>query len=117
MTIQHLLAVLPVSDVAASRQWFTALFGRGEDNHPMPSLIEWQVLPGAWLQVFEDAARAGSGLFNIAVDDLDAHLATLRERGLIPGEISEASKGVRLSTLADPDGNTITVIGGFRVSY
>jgi len=117
MTIQHALAVLPVSDVVASRPWYTALFDRAEDNNPMDSLIEWQVLPGAWLQVFEDATRAGSGLFNIAVDDLDGHLAELRQRGLAPGEITDARKGVRLAALTDPDGNTITVIGGFRVRY
>ncbi|MEW5809644.1 MAG: VOC family protein [Actinomycetota bacterium] len=117
MAFTNLLAVLPVTDVEASRPWFTALFGRPEDNNPMPSLIEWQVLPGAWLQVFCDARRAGSGLFNLAVDDLDATLAGLRARGLEPGEVVEADKGVRLSTLTDPDGNTITVIGGFRIEY
>ena len=117
MAFTNLLAVLPVADVEASRPWFTALFGRPEDNNPMPTLIEWQVLPGAWLQVFSDENRAGSGLFNLAVDDLDAALATLRARGLEPGDVVEANKGVRLSTLTDPDGNTITVIGGFRVQY
>lgn len=117
MAFTNVLAVLPVADVEASRPWFTALFGRPEDNNPMPSLIEWQVLPGAWLQVFGDAGRAGSGLFNLAVDDLDATLAELRARGLEPGEVVEANKGVRLSALTDPDGNTITVIGGFRVQY
>ena len=117
MAFTNLLAVLPVADVETSRPWFTALFGRPEDNNPMPSLIEWQVLPGAWLQVFGDAGRAGSGLFNLAVDDLDATLAELRARGLEPGEVVEANRGVRLSALTDPDGNTITVIGGFRVQY
>jgi hypothetical protein len=38
-------------------------------------------------------------------------------RGLHPGEISAADKGVRLSRLSDPDGNTIGLIGGFRVVY
>lgn len=117
MAFTNLLAVLPVADVETSRPWFTALFGRPEDNNPMPSLIEWQVLPGAWLQVFGDADRAGSGLFNLAVDDLDVTLAELRARGLEPGEVVEANKGVRLSALTDPDGNTITVIGGFRAQY
>lgn len=117
MSIQHLLAVVPVSDIAVSRQWYASLFGRTEDNNPMPTLVEWQVLPGAWVQVFHDEDRAGSGLLNLAVDDLEAHRAALRERGLDPGEIADADKGVRLSALADPDGNAITLIGGFRVDY
>lgn len=115
--IQHLLAVVPVSDIARSRQWYAWLFGRAEDNNPMPTLVEWQVLPGAWVQVFHDEDRAGSGLLNLAVDDLEAHRATLRDRGLDPGEIADADKGVRLSALADPDGNAVTLIGGFRVRY
>jgi hypothetical protein len=74
-------------------------------------------VPGGWVQVFTDAERAGSGLLNFAVDDLETHLADLRERGLEPGEITGASKGVHLSMVTDPDGNTISLIGGFRVEY
>ncbi|KRE27652.1 glyoxalase [Mycobacterium sp. Soil538] len=117
MSINHLLAVVPVSDIATGRQWYASLFGRPEDNNPMPSLVEWQVLPGGWVQVFHDEARAGSGLLNLAVDDLEGHLAALRDRGLDPGEITDANKGVRLSALTDPDGNAVTLIGGFRVRY
>ena len=53
----------------------------------------------------------------LARRDLDAHLSEVRGRGLDPGEVVEADKGVRLSTLADPDGNLIRLIGGFRVRY
>jgi glyoxylase I family protein len=117
MAIDHVLAVVPVSDIEKSRDWYSSLFGRPADNNPMPTLVEWQVLPGAWVQVFSDPARAGSGLLNLAVDDLDSHLAQARERGVEPGEIVEANKGVRLSTVNDADGNTIRFIGGFRVQY
>jgi predicted enzyme related to lactoylglutathione lyase len=117
MTIAHVLAVVHVSDIAASRRWYAALFDRPEDNNPMPTLVEWQVLPGAWVQVFHDDGRAGTGAVNFAVDDLDDHVAQLRERGFAPGDIVEANKGVRLSSLSDPDGNTVNLIGGFRVDY
>lgn len=117
MSIDHVLAVVPVSDVQKSQQWYSSLFGRSEDNNPMPTLVEWQVLPGAWVQVFADPQRAGSGLLNFAVDDLESHLSEVRERGLEPEEILDANKGVRLSTITDPDGNTIRFIGGFRVQY
>lgn len=117
MSIQHVLAVVPVSDLQVSSRWYEALFGRPADNNPMPTLTEWQVLPGAWVQVFVDTARAGSGLLNFAVDDLQTHMAELRERGLQPGDVTGASKGVHLSAITDPDGNTISLIGGFRVQY
>ena len=117
MSIEHVLAVVPVSDIDKSQGWYSSLFGRSPDNNPMPTLVEWQVLPGAWVQVFIDPDRAGSGLLNLAVDDLEGHLALVSGRGLEPGEIVEANKGVRLSTITDPDGNTIRFIGGFRVQY
>lgn len=117
MSITHALGVVHVTDVATSRRWYASLFGRPADNNPMPTLVEWQVLPGAWVQVFHDPDRAGTDELNFAVDDLEGHIAELRERGLDPGAIVEASKGVRLSRFPDPDGNVVGLIGGFRVEY
>jgi glyoxylase I family protein len=117
VAFDHLLAVVPVSDLQASDRWYATLFGRPADNNPMPTLVEWQVLPGAWVQVFADPERAGSALLNFAVDDLETQIAELSERGMRPGEITDANKGVRLSTFTDPDGNTIRLIGGFRIEY
>lgn len=117
MSIEHLLAVVPVSDLEVANAWFEKLFGRSADNNPMPVLVEWQVIAGGWVQVFVDAERAGTGLLNFAVDDLEAHVAEAGRRGLKPGAIEDVNKGVRLATLADPDGNVIRLIGGFRVEY
>jgi glyoxylase I family protein len=117
MAIEHVLAVVPVTEQDRSRRWYETLFGRVPDNNPMPTLVEWQVVPGGWVQVFTDEYRAGASFVNFAVRELDEHVRELRQRGLPPGEIVEANKGVRLSTLTDPDGNTITLIGGFRVDY
>ena len=61
--------------------------------------------------------RAGSTLLNFAVDDLDRHIAEVSGRGLAPGPIETVNKGVQLSTIRDPEGNTITFIGDFRVQY
>jgi predicted enzyme related to lactoylglutathione lyase len=117
MAIEHLLAVVPVSDVDRSHRWYSSLFGRTADNNPMPTLVEWQVRPGSWVQIFFDPERAGSGLLNFAVDDLEAHLAEVGARGIEGEPVVDATKGVRLSTLTDPDGNLLRLIGGFRVSY
>lgn len=117
MSIDYVLAVVPVSDLEKSSRWYESLFGRAPDNNPMPTLVEWQLLPGAWVQVFADTERSGTGLLNFAVDDLDAHIGEIERRGVEPGQIIEANKGVRLSTVRDPDGNTIRLVGGFRVRY
>jgi catechol 2,3-dioxygenase-like lactoylglutathione lyase family enzyme len=117
MAIDHVLAVIPVADIDTARDWYERLLGRTPDNRPMDGLAEWQVTDTGWLQVWEDADRAGTALLNFAVDDLSAHLDDLASRGLSPGEIQTVNKGVQLTAVTDPDGNTITFIGNFRVNY
>jgi glyoxylase I family protein len=118
MSIEHVLAVVPVADFEAAHAWYERLFGRPADNLPMEGrLVEWRVTDSGWVQVTHDADRAGSGLVNFAVDDLDRHVADVAGRGLAPGAIETVSKGVQLSAIRDPDGNTITFIGSFRVQY
>lgn len=117
MAIEHVLAVAPVADFGTALPWYERLFGRAPDNRPMDSLAEWRAADTGWVQVWQDPERAGTALVNIAVDDLPAHVAALGERGLEPEAIQEVNKGVRLSAVTDPDGNRITLIGGFRPVY
>ncbi len=81
MSIDHVLAVVPVTDIERSHEWYVRLLGREPDNHPMPTLIEWQVVDRGWVQVTRDATRAGSALLNLAVDDLSSHVAQLAGPG------------------------------------
>lgn len=117
MAFEHVLAVVPVSNIDRANSWYSALFGRHADNTPMPGLLEWQVTAHGWVQVTVDDERAGSGMLNLAVDDLEHELAELVDRGIVVGRSVEANKGVHLSAMEDPDGNAITLIGGFRVHY
>jgi len=117
MAIEHVLAVIPVADIESGRDWYERLFGRPPDNRPMDNLVEWRVTETGWVQVFVDLERAGLGLLNFAVDDLAVHLNDLRNRGMAPGAVQTASKGVELGAITDPDGNTITFIGNFRIQY
>jgi hypothetical protein len=115
--VEHVLAVVAVSDIEEGRSWYGKLFGRGPDNNPMPNLVEWQVVGGGWVQVTEDPQRAGNSMLNLAVSDIEEGVREVRECGLNPGEIVEANKGVRLSAIADPDHNAIQLVGNFRVKY
>jgi predicted enzyme related to lactoylglutathione lyase len=115
--IDFVLAVVAVTDIEAGQAWYTALFGREPDNIPMPNLVEWQITDGGWVQVTEDPVRAGNGMLNLAVSDIEDGARELRERGLATGEIIDANKGVRLCPLTDPDHNAIQLVGNFRVKY
>lgn len=115
--IEHVLAVIPVKDISVSGAWYERLFNSEPTNRPMSNLAEWRLTDTAWVQVFVDGDQAGRTFFNLAVKDLDAHVARLRARGFSPGGIQDAAKGVQISTIEDPDGNTINLIGGFRTQY
>lgn len=118
MSIDHVLAVVPVADFNAAHAWYERLLDRPADNYPMEgSLVEWRVTETGWMQVFRDPDRAGRGLLNFAVDDLEKHVADLAERGLACGPIQTANKNVQISSIADPDGNEIRFIGNFRINY
>jgi glyoxylase I family protein len=121
MSVDHVLAVIPVADFEAAHAWYERLFGRPADNLPMEGqLVEWRVTDSGWVQVTRDADRAGSVLVNFAVDALDQHVAEVSGRGLAPGTIETVNKGraaIRHPAMRDPEGNTITFIGNFRVQY
>ena len=117
MAIDHVLAVVPTADFAAAHAWYERLFGRPADNRPMEGLAEWRVTDSGWVQLTGDAERAGSALLNFAVDDLDRHVDELAARGLTGSASETVTKGVQLAAIRDPDGNTITFIGNFRVEY
>ena len=117
MSIDHLLAVVPVADLARAVDFYARLFDGEPDNTPMPSLSEWRVTDSGWVQVSVDAERAGTGLLNLAVADLDTTVDRLDAAGIAHESVVEADKGVRLCAVSDPDGNRLTFIGGFREVY
>ena len=117
MRIEHVLAVIPVSDIAVAREWYVRLFDREPDNNPMNSLIEWQLADHGWLQVTSGSGQPGSGMLNLAVAELAATIAEISSRGILPGEVQPVNKGVEICPIKDPDGNVITLIGNFRVRY
>ena len=110
MHVARVLMVAPVRDIAAAMPWYQRLLGRPADTRPMPSLADWHLVPGGWLQVFEDAERAGSALLNLEVPELDEALAGLVKRGLTAGSVQTGGARTRFATLHDPDGNRVALL-------
>jgi predicted enzyme related to lactoylglutathione lyase len=106
MSIKNALASVAVKDLSAAVQWYEKLFGRPADSRPMSELAEWKFERGGWLQLYQNAERAGSGSLTLSVNDLDEQVSHLRKRGVRAGQqiISEKAKVVMIK---DPDGNSI----------
>ena len=118
MRAEHTLAVVAVSDFSTSHSWYQRFFDTPATNVPMPGeLAEWRTTDTGWIQIFRSPDHAGHSLANLAVSNIDDHVAALRDRGIETGDIIEVNKAVRVCSIADPDGNTITIIGNFREQY
>ncbi|MFW6693422.1 VOC family protein [Streptomyces sp. MAR4 CNX-425] len=110
MNVARVLMVAPVRTLDTAVAWYERLLGRPADTRPMPSLADWHLTSGGWLQVFEDPGRAGSTLLNLEVSDLDAELAGLAGRGLSAGPVQTGGVRTRFAALDDPDGNRVTLL-------
>jgi hypothetical protein len=51
MEILGIFAVVSVSDLERSVEWYARLMGRAPDDHPMDGLVQWRSSNGAGLQL------------------------------------------------------------------
>lgn len=105
MAIMNALASVAVKDLNTAAKWYERIFDR-QPSRPMADLAEWRFERGGWLQVYQLPARAGSGSFTLAVDDIEEQAAHLQSLNV---EIGDRTNGERVKTLmiTDPDGNHI----------
>jgi len=114
--ITMVLAGIAVADIDAAGGWYERLMGRPADSIPMPSLTEWFLTGGGELQLSLDVARAVSSSVTVGVDDVDAHVAELEERGLTLEAADTTSGMFRIAAAIDPDGNAITFSQDLRAA-
>lgn len=108
LNVQGLYAAMLVSDLKAAEAFYTRVLGRGPDDRPMPSLIQWRGFGmAAGIQLFEGSGTPGGSRMTLVLPDLRRAKEQLAGRGVTLGDISQGDYG-RIAQLADPDGNTIT---------
>jgi predicted enzyme related to lactoylglutathione lyase len=107
-TTTYVFAGIATAHYAAALPWYERLFGRPPDLLPQDEEAAWRLTDTGWIYLVGDAARAGKALLTILVDDLDAQVAALAERGLAPNELETLSDGGRKAAFVDPEGNKIT---------
>jgi predicted enzyme related to lactoylglutathione lyase len=110
MKITYAFACQPVADRDQAAAWYERLFGRPPTFLPNPDEAVWQVAETASVYVLADPDRAGGGIVTLVVDDLDAALAEMGTRGIVPGEIEIVGSAGRKSTVLDPDGNRVSLV-------
>jgi catechol 2,3-dioxygenase-like lactoylglutathione lyase family enzyme len=104
--ITNLYAGVPVTDLDASIDWYTRLFGRPPDMRAGDEIL-WDLDEHATLFLESNAEHAGAGKITLGVAGLDALLERCAARGIYHEPIETYTNGVRHTKLPDPDGNAI----------
>jgi len=102
-----LFAGIPVADYAAALKWYERLLGSSPTFLPNDIEAVWELAEHRYVYIEQRPEHAGHGKHTIFVDDLDAVVAQITDRGLNPAQRETYSNGVRKTTYRDPDGNEI----------
>ena len=100
-----LFAGIPVNDFATSLVWYQQLFGSPPTFFATDTEAVWELADHRWVYIEQRPEHAGHAMHTILVDDLDARLAQIAERGLEPAKRETYDNDVRKLTFRDPDGN------------
>jgi len=109
----HLFAGLRVRDLEAARAWYDRLLGE-PSFFPNATEAVWTLADDRSVYAEERADGAGNSAVTVWVDDLDAELAAIAERGLEPDERETYSNGARKALFRDPDGNEVGFAGAVK---
>ena len=98
-----------VTDIEEGHKWYQTFLQKEADFIPHDGFVEWEVVPGCWLQVAEGEPSTGSGPLRLAVKDLAAEKARLIDELKVEDfEIySREEVPVKWCTFSDPWGNRI----------
>ena len=102
-----LFAGIPVADYAVALSWYERLLGSPPTFFPHDTEAVWELAEHRYVFIVQRPEHAGHAMHTIFVDDLDALVAQIADRGLDPVERETYSNGVRKTTYRDPDGNEI----------
>src|SRR6266566_7349431 len=96
-----LYAGIPVSDYAAALAWYERLLGSPPSFLPNDTEAVWELAEHRSVYIEQRPDHAGHAKHTIIVDDLDALVAEIAERGLEPTKRETYSNGVRKTNYVD----------------
>ncbi len=100
---------VPVSSVANAEAWYLDFFGHDtEVLRPVPGVVEFNIAPGFWFQIFEtNDPQPSAATVRFLVDDIGVSQAEWAEVGIKTGEPVHVPDVVTFTEFSDPDGNPL----------
>lgn len=108
MLPNKLYAFLLTGDLVAAEAWYTKFFGRGPDNRPMETLVQWEISEQVGVGISNDDQIASTGALFVIINDMEAERRRLQSAGIALGDDFPGDYST-LAQLRDPDGNLITL--------
>lgn len=102
-----LFAGIPVTDYGAALEWYERLFGTPPSFVPNDSEAVWEIAEHRFVFIEQRPENAGHARHLLFVDDLEALVEQIAERGLAPAERETYANGVRKVAYRDADGNEL----------
>ena len=109
-----LFAGIPVSNYGATLKWYEQLLGSPPAFFPDDTEAVWELAEHRYMYIVQQPEHAGHAVHTLFVDDLDALVGQIADRGLDPAKKETYSNGVRKITYRDADGNEIGFGGAPR---
>jgi predicted enzyme related to lactoylglutathione lyase len=101
--------VYPVTDIARSRAFYEQTLGLKVTDTFGSSWIEYEAGPATFAITDNFGFTAPSSSVAFEVDDLDAHVASLKAAGAnLQGDINDFPS-CRMALVLDPDGSTVCI--------
>ena len=105
--ILDLFAGISVADYSAALKWYERLLGVEPAFFPRETEAVWELAEHRYLYIVQQPEHAGHAMHTLFVDDLDAIIARIADRGLDPAKRDTYANGIRKITYRDADGNEI----------
>lgn len=103
----EMFAGIHVRDFEPAKDWYVKFFGSEPTFLAHETEAVWELAGQRSIFIEENAEHAGHAEVVVFVDDLDALVAQISDRGIEPAKWETYDNGVRKALYRDPDGNEI----------
>ncbi|OCA83666.1 VOC family protein [Bacillus sp. FJAT-27986] len=105
-----------VADFEQGRRWYEVFLNRAPDFVPHADFVEWEIIPGGWLQVAKGTPAEGSGPLRLEVTSIEKERQRMKEELHIDFFDIYSREGVPVKwvTFTDPWGNRLGFFGNMN---
>jgi hypothetical protein len=106
-----LFAGIPVTGYARARKWYEQLLGSPPAFFPHDTEAVWELADHRYVYIVEQPEHAGHARLTVLVENLEAMVAGIGERGIEPTSRESYPNGMQKISYHDPDRNEISFGG------